>query len=105
MHVLLLPCSILLPLLPFASLLLPFVPCVNSTNSSKTAFIPKQTMNQHTTQSSWTNRLGGIVNHVKTSVENKLEAARAAKEARAQGKIWNAATNEWDFYYLDEELK
>ena len=49
------------------------------------------------------NLWGSIVNSVQSTVDQKREEMRVAKEARAAGKIWDGSA--WVFYYLDSEYE
>jgi hypothetical protein len=53
----------------------------------------------------WKTSFGSLVTSVKTNVDKRLEDSRMAKEAKTEGKILDAETKEWIYYYLDEDLK
>ena len=45
----------------------------------------------------------GFFQSVQENVSKKTEEARAAKEAKAIGKIWDSTKKEWVFYFIDQE--
>jgi hypothetical protein len=55
--------------------------------------------NTNETKSGW----GGFFSKVQNSWDNKQEELRATAEAKQIGKIWNAETRQWEFYFLDAE--
>lgn len=48
---------------------------------------------------------GGLFGSVQRGVKSKLDEAKAAKEAKDIGKIWDKKKKEWIFYYLDTDWK
>jgi DnaJ-domain-containing protein 1 len=40
---------------------------------------------------------------VQRGVQQKTEEARAAREAKSAGKVYNPKTKEWSFYFIDSE--
>lgn len=53
----------------------------------------------------WKHKLGAFVSNVRTNVDRRVEEARIAKEAKAEGKIYDPKTKDWVFYLLDDDLK
>ena len=54
---------------------------------------------------SFTKGVGAFFNNVKKGIEAKQEEIRVNNEAKEVGKIWDAKTQTWKFYFLDQELQ
>ena len=51
------------------------------------------------------NRWNRFVSNVQTTYQKKQEEIQLARAAKKEGKIYNAKTKEWQFYFLEEELR
>lgn len=47
---------------------------------------------------------GRLVKNIQSGVQHKRDEIREASDAKAAGKIWNAETREYEFYFLDVEF-
>ena len=48
---------------------------------------------------------GRFVSGVQTTLAEQQKARQIAKEARENGKVWDAKTKDWVFYFIDQELE
>ena len=54
---------------------------------------------------SWVSGLNRFVGSVQQSIHDKQEEIRVNRESREAGKVYDAETKQWRFYYIEDELK
>lgn len=55
--------------------------------------------------SDFTKGWNNFVSSVQKGIQSKQDAVKAAKQAKEAGKIYNHATKQWEFVFLEEELQ
>jgi curved DNA-binding protein CbpA len=70
-----------------------------------TAHLSRHITSNMSNTNMWKTKVGSLISNVRTTVDQRLDDARRIQEAKAAGKIHHRETNEWCYYYLDEDLR